>query len=307
MWQQVLQIEVAPGEIKRKIVWVLLIVGFFFLVKIFVKFALLVVFVFLSSFFIKFFTLTVCVIFWVKLLGAALLRWTVDDSRYSHVKIEPLKNSLKILCNRTCIPFNSIYMFCHDHTKCACCLSATTHEISYSVYIYGFLGIKKLVIERGVFQLLTKNELLAVIADEVVHWKFEDNLVKFLYFYIQNIFVFLVLKYFISKKVIDYFDILSDRLYCKWIVCLPFVPIYYRLTDILLNVIVQRQQFYADYVAVKLGYGEYLKSALVKTYVAYGYPLNPNFWFSLINHNQACPPLITRLRKIDYAIKEMNV
>ncbi|KAF7412405.1 hypothetical protein HZH66_001301 [Vespula vulgaris] len=183
-----------------------------------------------------------------------------------------------------------------------------------NAYMYGFYKHKRIVL----FDTLVKeyykpdkddakkdigcetDEVLGVLAHELAHWKFNHTLKGFLLSQINFIITFVVFAKLMNYKAMyvgfgfeDSQPILIGFIIVTKYILFPLNTI----MQFISVVIMRRFEFQADKLAVKLGYSESLKKALIKLQKDnLQYPLYDKL-YSAWNHSH--PPILQRLSAID--------
>jgi Zn-dependent protease with chaperone function len=276
-----------------------------FICKVGKKFILLFFFVLFYEFICSFLTISTLFFFLVKIFGSLLGGWKVKDRRYSNFLKDPYLVPMEALCQTTNVPIESVY-FSVESSGPTWTTNNSKIEEDYpcSAYVYGFFKVKKLVVEQGMIELLSIEELIAVCANEMYHWKKDSNFFRFLYFYIQNLLLFsffsLVTNY--KAELSELFNFHTDGIFFRILLILPLVPVYYRLTDYFFHNFTFWQTFQADkYVANVIGKRKELVKALAKIYLKNDLPLAPFELYHVFNCGH--PSLLSRLIRLAQDIK----
>lgn len=181
-----------------------------------------------------------------------------------------------------------------------------------NAYLYGFYKYKRIVLFDTLIKDYGKkddddaekgcdtNEILAVLAHELGHWKHNHALKGFVLsqvILVANFVTFAkLLRYtpmYTAFGFVDSQPILIGLLIVTMYILIPLNTIF----NFISVVISRRHEFQADKFATKLGHGEPLKAALLKLQKDnLGYPLYDK-WYSCWNHSH--PPIIERLEAID--------
>ncbi|KYN37827.1 CAAX prenyl protease 1 like protein [Trachymyrmex septentrionalis] len=183
-----------------------------------------------------------------------------------------------------------------------------------NAYLYGFYKYKRIVLFDTLIKDYCKkdsndddkeigcetNEILAVLAHELGHWKHNHALLGFLLSQIillANFIMFAkLLRYTPMYSAFGFVDsqpIIIGLFIVTMYILIPLNTIF----NFIIVVISRRYEFQADHFATKLGHGEALKAALLKLQKDnLGYPLYDKLYSSW-NHSH--PPTIERLEAID--------
>lgn len=183
-----------------------------------------------------------------------------------------------------------------------------------NAYLYGFYKYKRIVLFDTLIKDYCKkdgndadkesgcdtNEILAVLAHELGHWKHNHALKGFLLsqiILVANFVMFAkLLRYTPMYNAFGFVDsqpIIIGLLIVTMYILIPLNTIF----NCIIVVISRIHEFQADLFATKLGHGEALKAALLKLQKDnLGYPLHDK-WYSWWNHSH--PPTIERLEAVD--------
>ncbi|XP_012540453.1 CAAX prenyl protease 1 homolog [Monomorium pharaonis] len=181
-----------------------------------------------------------------------------------------------------------------------------------NAYLYGFYKYKRIVLFDTLIKGYCKkddddadkgcdtDEILAVLAHELGHWKHNHALKGFLLsqvILVANFVMFAkLLRYtpmYTAFGFVDSQPILIGLLIVTMYILIPLNTIF----NFIFVVISRRHEFQADKFATKLGHGKSLKASLLKLQKDnLGYPLYDK-WYSCWNHSH--PPIIERLEAID--------
>lgn len=293
----------SSGEYLKNAVFVVFSFLSVVLCKMLIKFALVVSFVLLAQFVIQFLAFNVLIVVLLKVCGAAFLRWEMKDSRYAAITDDAFRKPLLEYTARygDRLPFDRIFVTNERLIDEDDPVEDATLVMPRNVllYIYGFLRTKMLLISGICLRALHPKELLALVSNQYWHWRSEDNLARYLSFYAQNFFAFWLIRVVFQRDFQVFFGFPPHSLYAKLVISLPFVPLFYRISDTLINVFAMRQTFAADRWTAQEGKGRDLVSALQKMYVHAGLCPSQDLFYAILNCSQMYPPLDLRCDKID--------
>ncbi|XP_029159147.1 CAAX prenyl protease 1 homolog [Nylanderia fulva] len=183
-----------------------------------------------------------------------------------------------------------------------------------NAYLYGFHKHKRIVLFDTLIKGYCKkddgdsdkdygcetNEILAVLAHELGHWKHNHTLKGFLLgqmIFVANFVMFAkLLSYTPMYNAFGFMD--SQPIFIGLVIVIMYILIPLNIIFNFVSVVIGRRfEFQADEFATKLGHGEALKAALLKLQKDnLGYPLYDKLYSSW-HHSH--PPTIQRLEAID--------
>ncbi|MBA0802332.1 hypothetical protein Gohar_012636, partial [Gossypium harknessii] len=164
------------------------------------------------------------------------------------LKIEKLASSLKF-------PLKKLFV-----------VDGSTRSSHSNAYMYGFFKNKRIVLyDTLIQQCKNDEEIVAVIAHELGHWKLNHTMYSFIA--VQH----------------------------------TVIPLQH-LVSFGLNLVSRSFEFQADAFAKKLGYGSALRAGLVKLQEENLSAMNTDPWYSAYHYSH--PPLVERLAAIDAADKK---
>ncbi|RLU17094.1 hypothetical protein DMN91_011163 [Ooceraea biroi] len=183
-----------------------------------------------------------------------------------------------------------------------------------NAYMYGFYKYKRIVLFDTLIKGYCKkdegdadkdtgcetNEILAVLAHELGHWKHNHNLKGFILsqiIVVANFVMFAkLLRYTPMYTAFGFTD--SQPIFIGLIIVTMYILIPLNTVFSFVSVVISRSfEFQADEFATKLGRGQFLKAALLKLQKDnLGYPLFDKLYS---NWHHSHPPVIERLEAID--------
>jgi STE24 endopeptidase len=170
-----------------------------------------------------------------------------------------------------------------------------------NAYFIGLFKEKRIVLFDTLLNQTTENEVLSILCHEFGHWYYNHTWMNIIfsfsiifgYLYTFNIFV--KNKIFMSKYPmilkLNYFMLLT-------VVINP-------LLTLIQNYITRIYERQADRFAVKKGYGNDLKTGLIKIHIENKSNICPDSWYSTYHHSH--PTLSERIELIDSEINKMNI
>ena len=143
------------------------------------------------------------------------------------------------------------------------------------------------------------DEIVAVIAHELGHWK-KNHTVRLLAFSYAQIFtIFFLFSFFIERT--DVFISFGFNWHSKFIAFLLFAKIFGVISFALgrvQNFMVRGIEFEADQFALQLGYKDLMITALIKIHIENAANLNPDWWYAQFHFSH--PELVERIRALGY-------
>eukprot|EP00735_Rhodelphis_limneticus_P003650 TRINITY_DN15143_c0_g1::TRINITY_DN15143_c0_g1_i1::g.30583::m.30583 TRINITY_DN15143_c0_g1::TRINITY_DN15143_c0_g1_i1::g.30583 ORF type:complete len:470 (+),score=80.87,sp/Q8RX88/FACE1_ARATH/54.33/4e-154,Peptidase_M48/PF01435.13/3e-52,DUF955/PF06114.8/6.5e+03,DUF955/PF06114.8/0.024,DUF955/PF06114.8/6.2e+02,SprT-like/PF10263.4/0.064,DUF4538/PF15061.1/3.1e+03,DUF4538/PF15061.1/0.049,Peptidase_M56/PF05569.6/1.5e+03,Peptidase_M56/PF05569.6/0.19,Peptidase_M43/PF05572.8/0.22,DUF3671/PF12420.3/0.75,DUF367 len=176
-----------------------------------------------------------------------------------------------------------------------------------NAYMYGFFKNKRIVLYDTLIQQSTEDEVVAVLAHELGHWKLNHTMISF---FITQVILFS--NFFLFGEIRN-----SDAIYHSFgfatkdndrpiIIALILFQLLISPIDhclgFMMNLVSRRFEFQADAFANKLGYCSLLKSGLVKLQQENLSTMIPDPWYSTYHHSH--PPLVERLGALAVDLNE---
>ncbi|XP_013612014.1 PREDICTED: CAAX prenyl protease 1 homolog [Brassica oleracea var. oleracea] len=196
-------------------------------------------------------------------------------------KIEKLASSLKF-------PLTKLFV-----------VDGSTRSSHSNAYMYGFFKNKRIVLyDTLIHQCKNEDEIVAVIAHELGHWKLNHTTYSFIAVQILTLLQFG--GYTLVRNSTDLFRSFVFDTQPVLIGLIIFqhtvIPLQH-LVSFGLNLVSRAFEFQADAFAVKLGYAKDLRPALVKLQEENLSAMNTDPLYSAYHYSH--PPLVERLRAID--------
>ncbi|RAL54165.1 hypothetical protein DM860_004636 [Cuscuta australis] len=196
-------------------------------------------------------------------------------------KIEKLASSLKF-------PLKKLFV-----------VDGSTRSSHSNAYMYGFFKNKRIVLyDTLIQQCKNDEEIVAVLAHELGHWKLNHTMYTFI---AVQILTFLQFGGYIlvknSKDMFLSFGFDTQPVLIGLIIFQHTVIPLQHLVNFGLNLVSRAFEFQADAFAKKLGYASHLRAALVKLQEENSSAMNTDPWYSAYHHSH--PPLVERLAAID--------
>ena len=231
---------------------------------------------------------------WLVLSGFSLLMFWLYPSFIAPIfnKFKPLENgelTLKInqLLKKT--GFNSNGLFVMDGSK------RSSHG---NAYFSGFGKNKRIVFFDTLLDGLSDNEVLAVLAHELGHFKNKHILKHIITSFISMLIMLAILGYLITQ---DWFftslGVSTIATHNALLLFIFIVPIFTFFLTPISNIFSRKYEFEADYFAIKNTNGKDLISALVKMYRDNASTLTPSKLYS--DFYDSHPPASIRIAYIN--------
>ncbi|XP_059318189.1 CAAX prenyl protease 1 homolog [Lycium ferocissimum] len=203
-------------------------------------------------------------------------------------KIENLASSLKF-------PLKKLFV-----------VDGSTRSSHSNAYMYGFFKNKRIVLyDTLIQQCKNDEEVVAVIAHELGHWKLNHTMYSFIAVQILTLLQFggytLVRN---SKDLFQSFGFDTQPVLIGLIIFQHTVIPVQHLVSFGLNLVSRAFEFQADTFAKKLGYAAPLRAGLVKLQEENLSAMNTDPWYSAYHYSH--PPLVERLAAIDEADKKTD-
>ncbi|XP_060218554.1 CAAX prenyl protease 1 homolog [Lycium barbarum] len=202
------------------------------------------------------------------------------------LKIENLASSLKF-------PLKKLFV-----------VDGSTRSSHSNAYMYGFFKNKRIVLyDTLIQQCKNDEEIVAVIAHELGHWKLNHTMYSFIAVQILTFLQFggyaLVRN---SKDLFQSFGFDTQPVLIGLIIFQHTVIPLQHLVSFGLNLVSRAFEFQADAFAKKLGYAAPLRAGLVKLQEENLSAMNTDPWYSAYHYSH--PPLVERLAAIDESEKK---
>ncbi|KAI8814973.1 peptidase family M48-domain-containing protein [Cladochytrium replicatum] len=230
---------------------------------------------------------------WMFMLAFSLVMTTIYPTliqplfnKFTPLEEGELRTKIEALSERVKFPLKKLYVV--DGSK------RSSHS---NAYFYGFFNNKRIVLFDTLLQQSDHEEICAVLAHELGHWKHHHVLKALL---ISQLHLFLI--FFLFSLSIHFqplyrsfgFDnepILIGFLLFQYIY-LPFEAI----AGYAMNILSRKHEFEADLFAKRLGYAKVLRSGLIKLATQNRGPLYPDPMYSAYHYSH--PPLAERLNAL---------
>ncbi|XP_030457217.1 CAAX prenyl protease 1 homolog [Syzygium oleosum] len=202
-------------------------------------------------------------------------------------KIEKLASSLKF-------PLKKLFV-----------VDGSTRSSHSNAYMYGFFKNKRIVLYDTLIQQCKTEEVVAVLAHELGHWKLNHTMYTFI---AVQILMFLQFGgYTLVRNSSDLFRSFGFDTQPVLIGLIIFqhtvIPLQH-LVSFALNLVSRSFEFQADAFAKNLGYASELRGGLVKLQEENLSAMNTDPWYSAYHYSH--PPLVERLAAIDKSDKKAD-
>ncbi|URE05661.1 hypothetical protein MUK42_21364 [Musa troglodytarum] len=178
-------------------------------------------------------------------------------------------------------------------------VDGSTRSSHSNAYMYGFFNNKRIVLYDTLIQQCTnEEEVVAVIAHELGHWKLNHTMYSFIAVQILTFLQFggytLVRN---SKDLFESFGFDTQPILIGLIIFQHTVIPLQHLVNFGLNLVSRTFEFQADAFAKKLGYAKALCAGLIKLQEENLSAMNTDPWYSAYHYSH--PPLVERLAAIE--------
>ncbi|KAJ7554689.1 hypothetical protein O6H91_05G005400 [Diphasiastrum complanatum] len=201
-------------------------------------------------------------------------------------KIEKLSSSLKF-------PLKKLFV-----------IDGSTRSSHSNAYMYGFYNSKRIVLyDTLIQQCKNEEEVVAVIAHELGHWKLSHTTYSFIAMQVLTLLQFggymLVRN---SKDLFQSFGFSTQPVLIGLILFQHTIMPLHHLASFGLNLVSRAFEFQADAFARKLGYAVPLRAGLIKLQEENLSAMNTDPWYSAYHYSH--PPLVERLEALDKSDKK---
>lgn len=197
-----------------------------------------------------------------------------------------LKNLIVDLAKKVQFPLQKIFI-----------MDGSTRSSHGNAYFYGFFSNKRIVIYDTLIQDSTTDEVVAVLAHEIGHWKHNHI---FINLFISQVHLFAL--FYLFNQMITNKDLYVSFGFSEMPIMIGFLlfqmvysPVEFVL-GFFMNILSRKHEFQADHYAKDLGYEKDLKSGLIKLHVSNLGNMNPDPLYSAFHYSH--PPLVERLNAL---------
>jgi len=183
-------------------------------------------------------------------------------------------------------------------------IDGSTRSTHSNAYMYGFYNNKRIVIyDTLIQQCKNEEEVVAVIAHELGHWKLNHTMYSFVAMQVLTLLQFggytLVRN---SKDLFESFGFQTQPVLVGLLIFQHTIMPIHHLVSFALNLVSRAFEFQADGFAKNLGYGAPLRAGLIKLQEENLSTMNTDPWYSAYHYSH--PPLVERLAALDRSDKK---
>eukprot|EP00192_Tetraselmis_astigmatica_P006126 CAMPEP_0117661988 /NCGR_PEP_ID=MMETSP0804-20121206/7823_1 /TAXON_ID=1074897 /ORGANISM="Tetraselmis astigmatica, Strain CCMP880" /LENGTH=439 /DNA_ID=CAMNT_0005468877 /DNA_START=465 /DNA_END=1784 /DNA_ORIENTATION=+ len=208
-------------------------------------------------------------------------------NKFEPLKEGPLKKSIETLAGSLKFPLRKLYVM--DGSK------RSGHS---NAYMYGFFKNKRIVLYDTLCKQCNENEVVAVLAHELGHWKLGHTLALFLVtqaIQLSHFSLFTLVR--TSDDLFTSFGFVDSRpVFVAFMLFTYISAPTAKVIGLLANAITRRFEFQADAFAVSLGHSSKLSAALLKLEKENLSVLHVDPWYSRLHYSH--PPLVERMAAI---------
>ncbi|KAK1560372.1 hypothetical protein Q3G72_025892 [Acer saccharum] len=206
-----------------------------------------------------------------------------------------LKEKIENLASSQKFPLKKLYV-----------VDGSTRSSHSNAYMYGFFKNKRIVLYDTLIQQCKNNEeIVAVIAHELGHWKLNHTMYSFIT--LQLLTFLLFGGYTLVRNSTDLFRSFgfdTQPVIIGLIILQHTVIPIQHLINFGFNLVSRSFEFQADAFGKKLGYSSALRAGLVRLQEANLSTMNPDPWYSAYHYSH--PPLVERLAALDEPDKNVD-
>lgn len=215
------------------------------------------------------------------LIAPLFNKYTPLEDGSLRTKIEELAASLKF-------PLKKLFV-----------VDGSTRSSHSNAYLYGFFNNKRIVLYDTLIHQCGEDEVVAVIAHELGHWKLRHTVKSFLASQVLIVVQFAGFAYIRSSpEIYKSFGFESEQpIIIGFILFQHIITPLSHVISFFFNMLSRAFEFQADEFAVKLGFVTELKAGLVKLQEENLSAMNTDPWYSTYHYSH--PPLVERLKGLD--------
>ncbi|XP_073140079.1 CAAX prenyl protease 1 homolog [Henckelia pumila] len=237
---------------------------------------------------------------WAFMLVVSLVMMTIYPiliaplfNKFTTLPDGTLRNKIETLASSLKFPLKKLFV-----------VDGSTRSSHSNAYMYGFFNNKRIVLyDTLIQQCKDDEEIVAVIAHELGHWKLSHTMYSFIAVQVLTLLQFggytLVRN---SKDLFQSFGFDTQPVLIGLVIFQHTVIPLQHIVSFLLNLVSRSFEFQADSFAKKLGYAAPLRAALVKLQEENLSAMNTDPWYSAYHYSH--PPLVERLAAIDKTDKK---
>ncbi|WJX82924.1 CAAX prenyl protease 1 [Trifolium repens] len=236
---------------------------------------------------------------WAFMFGLSLVMLTIYPvliaplfNKFTPLPDGTLREKIENLASSLNFPLKKLFV-----------VDGSTRSSHSNAYMYGFFKNKRIVLyDTLVQQCKNDEEIVAVIAHELGHWKLNHTVYTFIAMQILTLLQFG--GYTLVRNSTDLFQSFGFDTQPVLIGLILFqhtvIPLQ-QLVSFGLNLVSRSFEFQADGFAKKLGYSSSLRAGLVKLQEENLSAMNTDPWYSAYHYSH--PPLVERLAALDITDK----
>ncbi|KMZ59601.1 CAAX prenyl protease 1 [Zostera marina] len=207
----------------------------------------------------------------------------------------PLRHQIEELASSLKFPLKKLFV-----------VDGSTRSSHSNAYMYGFFKNKRIVLyDTLIQQCKNEEEVVAVIAHELGHWKLNHTLYSF---FVVQVLTFLQFGGYTlvrnSKDLFLSFGFDTQPVLIGLIIFQHTVIPFQHVVSFGLNLVSRAFEFQADAFANNLGFSKSLRAGLVKLQEENLSTMNTDPWYSTYHYSH--PPLVERLSALDKAEKKTD-
>ncbi|CAM6084624.1 unnamed protein product [Calypogeia fissa] len=184
-------------------------------------------------------------------------------------------------------------------------IDGSTRSSHSNAYMYGFFNSKRIVLYDTLIQQCQEEEVVAVLAHELGHWKLSHTMYSFVAMQVLTLLQFggytLIRN---SKGLFHSFGFSSQPVLIGLVLFQHIIMPLQHLVSFGLNLVSRAFEFQADAFASKLGYTDSLRGGLIKLQEENLSAMNTDSWYSAYHYSH--PPLVERLQALDKMTKKTD-
>lgn len=210
-------------------------------------------------------------------------------NKYEPLAEGPLRAKIEALAASLQFPLKKLFV-----------VDGSTRSAHSNAYMYGFFKNKRIVLYDTLINQCKDNEeeIVAVLAHELGHWKLSHTLYNFVAMQIVTFVQFgLYTVVRNSTAIYSAFGFSGQSALIGLMLFQQIIAPVDHVVGFLFNMLSRRYEFQADAFAVELKYGKELKGGLIRLQEENKSPSNIDPWYSTYHHTH--PPLVERLKAID--------
>lgn len=202
----------------------------------------------------------------------------------------PLKSAIKTFADKAGFRLSNIYV-----------MDGSKRSTKANAYFSGLGPRKKIILYDTLLDVLEHDEIVAVLAHEIGHYKKKHVYKSLALSLVQLTIIIFLLWWTLGNPVFSY--ALGAKLNSFYMGLLAFALLYSPvsfLLGIIINLISRRHEYQADTFAAQFGMGENLISALIKLSVSSLSNLHPHNAYVFFHYSH--PTLVQRKKAIEEAV-----